>query len=299
MTWAAWRLHRGHLVTIGLLFAGTYAALLLTWPLTHPTNRPGALIGLLPVIVVLVLPGAVGFMVAAPGLADELAQTWKLAWTQGATRSGWLRGHLVVITAAAVALGALDSAATALLFLLPRTTTADVWTNFDTVGLGPIGLALFGATLGMACAAWIRRPQAAILGATVIFLTARVLIPAGLIYGVMPPLAARTATVHAVRQPAAQGSLSLSLDGNSVPGLRVGSYAIDVTGHLIPGTENLQTSGYGGSVPPPPGIPVALVVRYLPDGAFPEYQVVELVACVLLAALLAGLTALGVRRRTR
>lgn len=119
-------------------------------------NGDGAVIDLINFTVV--VPVLLGLFWGAPLLAREFEEgTHKFVWTQSITRRRWLAAK------AAALLGAATLAGT---FLAVSVTwwsrTLDLaqhnrFARFDIQGIAPVGYALFGAALGLAAGALLRR----------------------------------------------------------------------------------------------------------------------------------------------
>ena len=121
-------------------------------------------------------PALIGLFWGAPLVARELESgTFRLAWTQGVTRTRWL------VTKLAVA-GAASAAAAGLLSLLVTWWSSPFdklqanrfspgW--FDQRGLVPIGYAAFAFALGVTAGVLIRRTLPAMASTVVAFVAAR------------------------------------------------------------------------------------------------------------------------------
>jgi hypothetical protein len=105
-----------------------------------------------------ILAALIGIFWGAPVVAREFdSGTYRLAWTQSASRAQWLRAKLLV--------GGLASVVTAGLFTLmatwwssPLDRVRDTpFSVFDTRDIAPIGYALFAFALGVAIGAVVRR----------------------------------------------------------------------------------------------------------------------------------------------
>jgi ABC-type transport system involved in multi-copper enzyme maturation permease subunit len=104
------------------------------------------------------LAALIGIFWGAPVVAREFdSGTYRLAWTQSASRTQWLRAKLLV--------GGLASVVTAGLFTLMATWWSSPldhvrdqpFSLFDTRDIAPIGYALFAFALGVAIGALVRR----------------------------------------------------------------------------------------------------------------------------------------------
>ena len=117
----------------------------------------------------------IGIFWGAPVVAREFdTGTYRLAWTQSATRTHWLAAKLLV--------GGLASVVTAGLFTLmatwwssPLDRVRDMpFSLFDTRDIAPIGYALFAFALGAALGALVRRTIPTMVLTIVVFAAVRV-----------------------------------------------------------------------------------------------------------------------------
>ena len=183
MTWLVWRQHRAEALAAALALAILAIAVTPTALHLHQVvaqlrqggclgSAPGAdcgsaveafnavsrtLTGLLPLLNL--LPGLAGVFIGAPLVAREIEDgTWRLAWSQGVTRRGWLRGQL----AGALAVTALSAALfTAVLtwWLSPLDFVNGRFTanGFDFYGIVPLAWALLAFAIGLLAGTVARR----------------------------------------------------------------------------------------------------------------------------------------------
>ncbi|HTC69680.1 MAG TPA: hypothetical protein VK662_08940 [Acidothermaceae bacterium] len=120
-------------------------------------------------------PALVGMFWGAPLVAREFeAGTFRLAWTQGVTRTRWLAGKLGVIgLASVVATGLLSLVLTWWASPLDR-ASAKVFGSFDERDIAPIGYAVFALVLGIAAGIAIRRTVPAMATTMVAYLVTRI-----------------------------------------------------------------------------------------------------------------------------
>lgn len=127
---------------------------------TFPVNRDGTMFGLLSALVIAV-PGLIGMFWGAPLAAREFETgTFRLAWTQGVTRTRWLAAKLAIAGAAAIAAGELFT-------LMVHWWSSPIhkahpgYTPFTSgsfhTGIAPAGYAAFAFALGVTAGLLIRR----------------------------------------------------------------------------------------------------------------------------------------------
>jgi ABC-2 type transport system ATP-binding protein len=109
-------------------------------------------------VAVIVAPSLIGIFWGAPLVAHELETgTYRLAWTQGVTRTRWLAAKLGLGTLASMAaVGLLSLMAT---WWASRTdqVTATLFASFDERDIVPAGYAAFAFVLGVTAGMLIRR----------------------------------------------------------------------------------------------------------------------------------------------
>ena len=142
-------------------------------------NGYGAPRGLLSALVI-AIPGIIGMFWGAPLAARELKTgTFRLAWTQGITRTRWLAAKIGLI-------GAFSMAVTGLLTLMVTWWTSPFDTaamdrlnpaNFHSEGIVPVGYAAFAFALGFAAGMLIRRTLPAMAVTLVIFTAVQFAVP--------------------------------------------------------------------------------------------------------------------------
>jgi hypothetical protein len=183
MTWLVWRQHRAEALAAALVLA--ILAIVVTPAALHLYqvvgqirqggclgNAPGTgcgssmnafnatsrtLSGLLPPLNL--LPGLAGVFIGAPLVAREIEEgTWRLAWSQGVTRRGWLRGQLLG-TLAVTALSAALFTAVLTWLLSPVDYVNGRFTDngFDFYGVVPLAWALLAFAVGLLAGTVARR----------------------------------------------------------------------------------------------------------------------------------------------
>jgi hypothetical protein len=131
--------------------------------------------------LVICVPALTGMFWGAPLVAREFeAGTFRLAWTQGATRARWLSGKLVVLGLASIA-------ATGLLSLMVTWwaspldhASMNVFASFDQRDIAPTGYALFAMVLGVMAGIALRRTVPAMAVTLVVYVGVRVVTTAWL-----------------------------------------------------------------------------------------------------------------------
>jgi ABC-type transport system involved in multi-copper enzyme maturation permease subunit len=178
MIWFAWRQFRIQALIAGTLLLALAIAFLVTGPhLVHAYNTTivgckargdcngstSSFLSAYPFLQNLLtesvlLAALIGIFWGAPVVAREFdSGTYRLAWTQSASRSQWLIAKLLI--------GGLASVVTAGLFTLMATWWSSPldrvrdqpFSLFDTRDIAPIGYALFAFALGVAIGALVRR----------------------------------------------------------------------------------------------------------------------------------------------
>jgi hypothetical protein len=121
------------------------------------------------------VPALVGMFWGAPLVAREFeAGTFRLAWTQGVTRTRWLAGKLGVIGLASIATtGLLSLVLTWWASPLDR-ASAKVFGSFDQRDIAPVGYAVFAVVLGISAGIAIRRTVSAMATTMVAYLVTRI-----------------------------------------------------------------------------------------------------------------------------
>lgn len=231
MIWFAWRQFRVQaLIALTLLIALAIAFLVTGPHLVHTYNTTivgckargncnvsiGNFLSAYPFLQNLLteswlLAVLIGIFWGAPVMAREFdTGTYRLAWTQSASRTQWLT--------AKIAVGGLASVVTAGLFTLMATWWSSPldrvrdqpFSLFDTRDIVPIGYALFAFTLGVAVGAVVRRTIPTMAVTIAGFATVRVLFN----FYIRPHFAAAMHTMFAFT-PAGKG---FRIGGSSNPG---------------------------------------------------------------------------------
>ena len=235
MIWLSWRQARASLVTAAAAVCAVVAVVLVTGPrLADLARRSSSVYDALTgtdrtlfyagIALVALTPGMVGAFWGAPLIARELeAGTHRLAWTQSVTRSRWLTGKMVVITAAAAAAVAavslsvtwwsapLDGATSATHGALPSRLTP---ISFAMRGVAPVGYVVLAVVLGLAVGAVLRRTLPAMALTLALYLIVQIVVPVWVRPHLIPPVTATLSFSQATLDGISldpQGTLSITL----------------------------------------------------------------------------------------
>ena len=327
MSFLVWRQYRAQAV-IGLALLAALTALLLPTGLSIASQWHSALstctaagtcgnlsstlflgnhaVGFL-VIMTLGVPVVLGVLCGAPLLAHEFeTKTSEFAWTQGVTRRRWLTVKAGWLLLAAAALGGIVSGLVTWWSGPDNALQGDAFGpgRFDIMGVVPVAYTLFAMALGITLGVLIRRTVPAIGLTLAVYLAVRLLIDQWVrphyvaavthLYG----LTANWAPSGAVWQLGAgvvnpSGQMLPMTNGADIgPNVSV-SYVPHVCSSGIAQAENHQAAvlscmeklGY------------RQFVTYQPANRYWEFQGIETVVFVALAAALLGLTYLAITRR--
>jgi hypothetical protein len=175
-------------------------------PSTFPANSDGTMFGLLSALVIAV-PGLIGMFWGAPLAAREFETgTFRLAWTQGITRTRWLAAKIGL-------LGVLSMAVSGLLSLMVTWWSSPIRTvhmdplnpaDFHSAGITPVGYAAFAFTLGVTAGLLIRRTLPAMAVTLAIFAAVVLAVPVWVRPHLIPPaqttVALSTTSINGVEQ---------------------------------------------------------------------------------------------------
>lgn len=127
-------------------------------------------------VLVIVIPGVIGLFWGAPLVARELESgTYRLAWTQGVTRTHWLAVKVGLVGLASMAVAGLFSLLVGWWAGPFDTVNANRFSppNFDERGVVVIGFAAFAFALGVTAGVVIRRTLPAMATTLFAFVFAR------------------------------------------------------------------------------------------------------------------------------
>jgi ABC-type transport system involved in multi-copper enzyme maturation permease subunit len=136
-----------------------------------------------------VLPALAGLFVGAPLFAREFEQgTYRVAWTQGVTRRGWLLSKSALLALATIVVGGLAS----LLVMWWREPFDALQGRmapnaFDVEGLVVPAYAVFALTVGVLAGLLLRRTVPAMTATLVVFVATRLIVLVFLRPNLMPP----------------------------------------------------------------------------------------------------------------
>ncbi len=200
MIWASWRQFRVHaavaaaalvVIIIVLVITGTHFAHLYDTTVANCqaksdcTVAKSALLGTYRPLqnaasaLLIAIPALVGIFWGAPLVAREFEMgTWRLAWTQGTSRSRWLGIRLAMVGSASIAVGGLLSLAMTWWFSPIDKVNMNrlVPAVFDERGIVAVGYTLFAFAVGVTAGLLIRRTLPAMISTLVVFIGARLAI---------------------------------------------------------------------------------------------------------------------------
>jgi hypothetical protein len=274
-----------------------------------------------------VVPALIGIFWGAPLIARELETgTFRLAWTQGVTRTRWLVVKLGVIGLSAIAVVALLSLAVTWWFHPIDHVNANqyVWSVYEARDLAPIGYAAFAFALGVTAGALIRRTVPAMATTIVGFVAARL----AFTHWIRPHLLSSAHTVASLGS-----SSNLGFEGNPSGGVTfvashpyipnawtISSQIVDKAGHA-PTTQTVhaflqrfcpnigappRSSGGTGHATAPSTFQECiaqlsakfhLAVAYQPASRYWTLQWLEVAIFLVAALILAGICVWWVRNR--
>ncbi len=349
MIWFAWRQFRTQaLIALGLLIALAVAFVITHARLEHAYNTTivgckaegdcnAAISNFLSAYPFLqnlltesvVLSVLIGIFWGAPLVAREFdTGTYRLAWTQSASRIKWL--------AAKLAVGAAASVVTAGLFTLMATWWSSLldrqrdmpFSYFDTRDIAPIGYALFAFALGAALGALVRRTIPAMALTIVGFAAVRL----SFNQYVRPHFAPALHAVTKFELPIGNGTRVSLRRGLNPADWTISNRVVNAAGKMLPRlssgigfTNNRNGSttfvgvgrcpnkipnilGVRSNAGPPPAVQQALAkcvssfhltnyLTYQPASRYWMFQWYELGSYVLLSALLVWFSVWWIRRR--
>jgi hypothetical protein len=177
MTWLLWRQHRMQMLIAGIGVGALAILLAATRPAGLASYSPRPAIENV-VTLTIAVPLLLGLFWGVTAVGRELdTGTHLLAWTQSVTKREWLRGKIIVTLTAAALWGAV---LTALVTWWSGPVNAAHQnrfdpSRFDVQGIVPIAYAVFGAALGLAVGAVLRRLLPALAVTLAAFVAVRLL----------------------------------------------------------------------------------------------------------------------------
>ncbi len=207
-------------------------------------------------LILRLAPAIIGIFWGAPLLARELETgTYRLAWTQGVTRSRWLTTKLLVVGASAVAAAAVLTFATTWWFRAGDMAGGNQYALFDRRNLAPVAYALFAFALGAVLGAVIRRTLPAMAATLGVFAFTRIAVTAW----VRPHL---LAPVHKSMSLLSAGGFGFTVDRGTVDVVARGA---DIPNAWVQSSQIVTSSGHAASA----AQRAAFVGQYCPTIAHP------------------------------
>jgi len=334
MMWLAWRQHRlqalAGAIGLGLLavlllvthagIASTFKSTGLASCLAHPGRDCGAFVEAFDqhfhglqflAALFLVIPMLVGLFWGAPLVARELEQgTYRLVWTQSATRRLWFSTKFATLAGASLIGGAAFAALVTWWSQLFVRVDASRFTpgSFDLRGIVPVGYILFALALGVLIGTLVRRTLPAMAATLAAFVGVRVLVNVFVRPHYLP---AKTTSMPVVLR----GSGILVGGPDLTNGWIINQVTVDRFGHLAYNGGGVGFSPFMAShcrlgALTPPNLPspgqlshcisklgLHTVTTYQPAGRFWAFQGIESAIYVALAAALFLVAGWFVRRR--
>jgi hypothetical protein len=199
VTWLAWRQLRTQAAIAALGLVGILVALALTGPhilnvydtvvlpcaahgdcsavTAHFQGLDAQLAQLCSALTTLA-PVLFGIFLGAPLIARELeAGTYRLAWTQGVTRTRWIATRLALVTIVTAVLMALLSTAVTWWQRPLDLVNSSLYTDFDQRDVVPVAFAVFAVALGAFLGAMTRRTLVAMAATIAGYFGACYLVP--------------------------------------------------------------------------------------------------------------------------
>ena len=269
-----------------------------------PRNRYGSIRGLLSILVIAV-PGVIGMFWGAPLAAREFETgTFRLAWTQGITRTRWLAAKIGLI-------GVFSMAVTGLLTLMATwwfspfdTASMDRLNpaNFHSEGIVPVGYAAFAFALGFTAGMLIRRTLPAMAVTLVIFTAAQFAVPVWVRPHLVAPVQTSSAlSMDAVVEMGSSNGHLFVMAQPAIPGAWILSDQI-VTPAGRPASTEPATEACGAQSPAIHACPDYInslhlreTVTYQPLSHYWPLQWCETAIYFAVALILAGLCFLRIR----
>ena len=270
-----------------------------------PSNTDLTLRNLLDALVVAV-PGLIGMFWGAPLVARELETgTFRLAWTQGITRTRWLAVKIGLAGLASVlAAGLLSLMVTWWSSPIEKVNmdriTPDI---FHASGITPVGYAAFAFSLGVTAGVLIRRTLPAMAITLALFAAIQIVTPE-----------VRAHLIAPVQTTAPLSIASLTATGSSNGGLWVQTQ-VNIPGAWILSSQIITPSGHPASSEPATAactnptvqrcdsyienLHLRQTVTYQPANRYWALQWCETAIYLALAVILTGLCLWRIRRRAK
>jgi ABC-type transport system involved in multi-copper enzyme maturation permease subunit len=261
----------------------------------------------------LAVPGLIGMFWGAPLAAREFETgTFRLAWTQGVTRTRWLAAKLAIAGAAAIVAGELFTLMVAW-WHSPIHKANPGYTEFTAgsfhTGVAPVGYAAFAFALGVTAGLLIRRTLPAMAVTLAVFTAVIIAFPIWVRPHLIPPVQttstlslASIANLPAVG--ASDGHLSLVPGSAAAP---PGAWVMSSSQLTTPDGRASSSEPAGPCSPPSPAadqtcndyiesLHLRQTVTYQPASRYWAFQWVETAIYLALALALAGFSFWWIRR---
>jgi ABC-2 family transporter protein len=255
----------------------------------------------------LAVPGLIGMFWGPPLVTREFETgTFRLAWTQGVTRSRWLAAKLGIASLAAIAAAELFSLM-ANWWASPIHKANSGYTPFTgssfTSGIAPAGYAVFAFALGVTAGLFIRHTLPAMAVTLAVFTAVIIVFPIWVRPHLIPPV--RTTTAFAASAMNMQITNNMLLLQGAPPDVPAGSWVLSsgqVVNQAGRPVYSVPAQPCEGSAPSSPactayiaGLHLRQTVTYQPASRYWLFQGVETAIYLALALLLSGLCFLRIR----
>jgi hypothetical protein len=278
-----------------------------TAPSAFPVNSDGTLFGLLSALVIAV-PWLIGMFWGAPLAAREFETgTFRLAWTQGITRTRWLAAKIAL-------LGVFSMAVSGSLSLMVTWWSSPIRTvkmdplnpaDFHSGGIVPVGYAAFAFTLGLTAGLLIRRTLPAMAVTLAIFTAVVLAFPMWVRPHLIPPaqttVPLSSASIDGVEQ-FGDGRMQVLTGPPDLPGAWVLSIQLTTpagrSASTIPDAQacEARTSSFQDCGAYVESLHLRQTVTYQPASRYWPLQWFETGIYLALALALAGLSLWWIRR---
>ena len=269
-----------------------------------PSNTDLSLRNLLDLLVV-VTPGLIGMFWGAPLVAREFETgTFRLAWTQGITRTRWLAVKIGVVGAVSMAVAGLLSLMVTWWSGPIEKVNADRLTPgvFHAGGIAPVGYAAFAFALGVAAGVLIRRTLPAMAVTLAIFAAVQIVVPLARPHLIAPVRAVSSLNVASLTTTGVHDNGSLFVQTQpEIPGAWILSSQI-ITPAGLPAASEPATKACGedgsaqGCDAYVQSLHLRQTVTYQPAGRYWPLQWYETGLYLTVALILAGLCFLAIGR---
>jgi hypothetical protein len=278
-----------------------------TAPSAFPVNSDGTLFGLLSALVIAV-PGLIGMFWGAPLAAREFETgTFRLAWTQGITRTRWLAAKIALLGLFSVAVSGLLSLMVTWWSSPIRTVKMDPLNpaDFHSGGIVPAGYAAFAFTLGLTAGLLIRRTLPAMAVTLAIFTAVVLAFPMWVRPHLIPPaqttVRLSSASIDGVEQ-VSDGRMQVQTGPPDLPGAWVLSIQLTTPAgrpaSTVPDAQacEARTSSFQDCGAYVESLHLRQTVTYQPASRYWPLQWFETGIYLALALALAGLSLWWIRR---